>query len=89
MIRWYPRETSAHHIDERLTHLTDGINQVVAYEVYDHPDAKTHKVGRSAGQTLGPWLIGPEDECLAELAKRGFKDYEKKSAAGIGHRETP
>lgn len=83
-IRWLSRSTSLGHVEERLTGMTDGIDQVVAFEVYDHPESKVSTRGQHAGQMTGPWLLGDEDECRAHLAELGYEEFDIKATVGIG-----
>ncbi len=87
-IRWYPRTLSHTHAMDRLSGLTSGVERVVAIEVYDHPDSHTSTRGPNVGRHIGPWLMGPEDECRAELAERGFHDWEIKAAIGLVDKQT-
>lgn len=90
MIRWLPRSVSFREVERRLAGMTDGLRLVVAFEVFDHPEAApARRTSRDAekGALTGPWLIGDEDECRAELARRGFEDFTQQASAGLGERE--
>jgi len=82
--RWLPRSASFRTVEERLVGMTDGIDEVVAFEVFDHPEAKVASHGEARGQVTGPWLLGPENECRAELEQAGFLEFEIKASAGMG-----
>ena len=36
------------------------------------------------GQLTGPWLLGDEDECRAELARLGYEEFAIQASAGMG-----
>lgn len=87
MIRWLPRSTSFREAERRLIAMTDGRRRVVAFEVFDHPEAAparrtTSDAGK--GEVTGPWLIGDEEEARAELARLGFEDFAEQASAGLG-----
>lgn len=84
-VRWLPRKTSARDVERRLVGMTDGSFQVVAVEVFDHPDSATltrNTVDAEAGTVTGPWCLGPEDEVRAELERFGYEEFEIQASAG-------
>jgi hypothetical protein len=90
---WLPRSWSLAKVEDKLTRMTDGRIVVVAAEVFDHPEAKPAKGNgeAGAGEITGPWLLGPEDEVLAELARLGFESFSIQASAGYdpGREDAP
>jgi len=81
-VRQYPVTVSAGEIEDVLYTLTDGTVRVVAVEVFDHPESHEAPPWHSAaGTTIGPWVVGTEDEVYAWLADRGHEDYDEQYAA--------
>lgn len=79
-LRHYSVDTDAGEIDRLLSDMTDGSYVVVAVEIFDSPSARHSD--RHDG-TIGPWVLGPEDEAYEWLKANGHEDYSQQYSAGL------
>jgi hypothetical protein len=79
VIRHYSAATDGIEVERRMERMYDGEHVIVAVEVFDHEQA-----GWSArfDGTIGPWVVGPEDEVYAYLDAQGYEDFAQQYSIG-------
>lgn len=73
--------TQPQAVEDRLAEMTDGSFEVVAFEVFDHPDAIPGGADVSEGEVRGVWILGRRADVEA-LVQARFYEYEESFSRG-------